>query len=55
MAPDTILVCLSPKLEDVLTAKIMEMLREQIPKSFGVADTGLRRRDNAFRQAQGSL
>lgn len=50
-----VLVCLSPKLDDVVAAKIMEMLRDEIPQSLGVADSRLRRKDKAFRQAENQL
>jgi hypothetical protein len=50
-----VLVCLSPNLDDVVAAKIMEMLRDEIPQSLGVADSRLRRKDKAFRQAESQL
>ena len=50
-----VMVCLSPELDDVVAAKIMEMLRDEIPQSFGVADSRLRRKDKAFRQAESQL
>lgn len=50
-----VLVCSSPKLDDLVAGKIMQMLREEIPDSFWQADRRLRRKDKAFRQAESQL
>jgi len=50
-----VLVCLSPKWDDVVAGNIMQMLREEIPDSFWQADKRLRRKDKAFRQAESQL
>ena len=47
-----VLVCLSPKLDDLVVGNIMQTLRGEIPDSFWQADKRLRRRDKAFRQAE---
>jgi hypothetical protein len=47
-----VLVCSSPKLDDLVAGKIIKMLREEIPNSFWQADRRLRRKDKAFRQAE---
>jgi hypothetical protein len=46
-----VLVCLSPKLDDIVAAKIMERLRDEIPQSLGVADSRLRRRHNQMQKS----
>jgi hypothetical protein len=46
------LVCISPKLDDLVTAKIMEKLRDGIPQAFGVADSRLRRKHKAFTKVE---
>jgi hypothetical protein len=43
-----VLVCLSPKLDDLVTGNIMRLLREEIPASFWQADRRLRRKDKAI-------
>jgi hypothetical protein len=45
-------VCLSPKLDDVVAANIMQGLREEIPDSFWRADRRLRRKHKAFEESQ---
>ncbi len=47
-----VLVCLSPKLDDVVAANIMQGLREEIPDSFWQADRRLRRKHKAFKESQ---
>ena len=46
------LVCLSPKLDDIVAGKIMQMLREEIPQSFYLADKRLRKKDRDFRASE---
>jgi hypothetical protein len=48
----SVLVCLSPKLDDVVAANIMQELREEIPDSFWKADRRLRRKHKAFEKSQ---
>jgi hypothetical protein len=50
-----VLVCSSPKLDDLVAGKIMQMLREEIPDSFWQADRRLRRKDKTFPQADSQL
>jgi hypothetical protein len=50
-----LVVCLSPKLDDLVAGKIMQMLREEIPDSFWQADRRLRRKERAFRQTERQL
>lgn len=55
LAQIAVLVCLSPKLDDLVAGNIVQMLREEIPDSFWQADRRLRRKDKAFRQAESQL
>jgi hypothetical protein len=50
-----LVVCLSPKFDDLVAGKIMQMLREEIPDSFWQADRRLRRKERAFRQTERQL
>jgi hypothetical protein len=50
-----VLVCLSPKLDDLVAANVMQMLRDEVPQSFGSADTRLRPKDKAFRETRSIL
>jgi hypothetical protein len=52
LAQITVLVCLSPKLDDIVVAKMVEMLRDEIPQSLAVVDSRLRRKDRALRRAE---
>lgn len=47
-----VLVCLSPKLDDIVAANIMVGLREEIPGDFWRADKRLRRKHKAFEESQ---
>jgi len=49
------LVCLSPKLDDLVAGKLMQMLREEIPQSFHIADKRLRKKDRDFRASESRL
>jgi Family of unknown function (DUF5677) len=50
-----VLVCSTPKLDDLVAGNIMQMLREEVPDSFWQADKRLRRKDKAFRKAQSQV
>jgi hypothetical protein len=43
-----VLVCLSPKLDDIVAGNIIQGLRDEIPDSFWKADRRLRRKHKAF-------
>jgi hypothetical protein len=47
-----VLVCLSPKLDDIVAANIMQGLGEEIPDSFWKADRRLRRKHKAFEESR---
>jgi hypothetical protein len=44
----TVLVCLAPKMDDLVAGNIMEMLRDEIPQSLRQADKRLRKKHKAF-------
>jgi hypothetical protein len=46
------LVCLAPKLDDLVVANIMQLLREEIPQSLWEADKRLRRKNKAFTESR---
>jgi hypothetical protein len=48
----SVLACLSPKLDDIVAAKIMQGLRDEIPTAFWQADRRLRRKHRAFEESQ---
>jgi hypothetical protein len=48
------LVCLSPKLDDLVVAEITRKLRDEIPDSFWRADRRLRKKDKAFKASKTS-
>jgi hypothetical protein len=50
-----ILVCLSPKLDDLVVAEITRKLRDEIPDSFWRADRRLRKNDKAFKARENRL
>jgi hypothetical protein len=47
-----VLACLSPKLDDIVAAQVMEGLRDEIPTAFWQADRRLRRKHKAFEESQ---
>jgi hypothetical protein len=44
----SVLVCLVPKMDDLVAGNIVEMLRDEIPRSFRQADQRLRKKHKAF-------
>jgi hypothetical protein len=47
-----VLVCLSPKLDDVVAGNIMQGLQEEIPTAFARADRRLQRKHKAFQESE---
>jgi hypothetical protein len=47
-----VLICLSPKLDDVVVGNIMPGLQEEIPTAFARADRRLQRKHKAFEESQ---
>jgi hypothetical protein len=46
------LVCSSSQMDDLVAGKLMQMLREEIPQSFDLADKRLRKRDRDVRASE---